>query len=245
MNQDNLTQEAVETPVEEKTPQKENNKILWILLAAFTLLLMAGGIVLLCLTRPTPIESIQFAATELVLKEGQSALPAYTVAPLDAAVEDLQWKTTNRSVATVTNGLITAHSEGSCMISVSSDSGAKDTLTVKVEAPILEEEAPAVGNWQLFAMAEGEQIRYFYSIEASLFVRENRTASFTYEEREYIIEDWRYGGKEGSYTLFTCESDDLQSGFYYCRDGTSPYDRCLIIPLPEGKTLIFHRENES
>ena len=242
MNQENQTREALQTAPEK---QKKNNRILLILLGALTLLLLAGGIVLFCLTRPASIDAITFAATELVLKEGQSALPAYTITPAEAGAEELQWKTTNRSVATVSNGLITAHSEGSCMISVTSESGAKDTLTVKVEAPILEPEAPVIGDWRLFAVAEGDQIRYFYSIEATLFLRENRSASLHYEDRSYEIEDWRYDRQEKNYTIFRWDEEALPNGFYYCRDGTSPYDRCLIIPLPEGETLIFHRENES
>lgn len=227
----------------EKTPKKQNNRILWILLGLFAALLVIGGIVLLCLSRPAPIESITFAATDLVLKEGQSALPSFTIAPADAGEENLQWKTTNRSVATVSNGMIVAHKEGSCMISVTSESGAKDTLNVKVEAPLTPEEEPAVGAWRLFAVAEGEQLRYYYSIEASLFVYENHTGSFTFDGVEYEVKDWRYDGKESTYTLFRCQGDGLERGFYYCRDGSSSYDRCLIIPL-EGKTLIFHKENE-
>ena len=109
----------------------------------------------------------------------------------------------------------------------------------------LEPEAPVVGDWRLFAVAEGNQIRYFYSIEATLFLRENRSASLSYEGKTYVIEDWRYDRQEKNYTVFRWDAEELPDGFYYCRDGTSPYDRCLIIPLPEGETLIFHRENES
>ncbi len=228
---------------EEKKPKKQNNKVLWILLCVCTALLAIGGILLLVLSRPTPIRSITFAATDLVLKEGQSALPSFTISPADAGEENLQWKTTNRSVATVSNGMIVAHKEGSCMISVTSESGAKDTLNVKVEAPLTPEEEPVVGAWRLFAVAEGEQLRYYYSIEASLFIYENHTGYFTFDGVEYDVKDWRYDGKESTYSLFRCQGDGLERGFYYCRDGSSPYDRCLIIPL-EGKTLIFHRENE-
>ncbi|MBQ4564896.1 MAG: Ig-like domain-containing protein [Oscillospiraceae bacterium] len=242
MNPDKL---ATQTQTSEKLPKQKNNRILWILLVIFSVLLLAGGIILYCLTRPVPIREISFAATELVLKEGQSALPAYTISPADSGEEELRWKTTNRSVATVFNGVITAHSEGSCMISVTSESGAKDTLTIKVEAPILEEEAPVIGAWRLFAMVEGEQLQHFYSIEASLFLYENRSGSYSYEGVDYDIKDWRFNGTEGNYTHFRCEGDGVEKGFYYCRDGSSPYDRCLILTLPDGRTLIFHRENES
>ena len=244
MNQETIPNGSAQLPDEEKLQKKTNNRILWILLGTVTLLLLAAGIILFCLTRPTPVSGIEFAAAELVLKEGQSAVPAYTIFPGDAAPEDLQWKTTNRSVATVSKGMITAHFEGSCMISVTSASGAKDTLTVKVEAPIVEAEAPVIGQWLLFAVAEEENIRYYYSIEASLVVRENRTGAFSFEGQEYEIEDWRYSGQEKTYTVYNWVADDLQSGFYYCRDGTSPYDRCLILPLSDGRTLIFHKEAE-
>lgn len=232
---------------EEKTtekPQKSEKKKKFKLLLAIgllVLLLIAALVTLLMLSRPVPVETVSFAESQLILKEGQSAMPACSLLPVDATQRTLRWRSSNRSVATVENGIITAHAEGSCMISVTAESGAKDTLTVKVEAPLVEAEMPVIGDWSLFAMAEGEQIRYFYSIEPSLFILENRTASFSYEGTSYALEDWRYGEQEGSFTVFTCEGDGLQGSFYYCLDGTSPYDRCLILPLEDGKTLIFHK----
>lgn len=209
---------------------------------ALGLLLLLGGLItILVLNRPIPVDSLSLPQQELVLKVGQSAVPACIILPEDATERTLRWKSSNRSIATAADGVITGISEGSCLISVTAESGAKATLNVKVEEPIIETEKPVLGEWSLFAMVQSESIRYYYSIEPSLWIRENRSGELTYGELTFAIEDWRYGGQEAGYTVFSCTGDGLSTSFYYCQDGSSPYDRCLILPLTDGKTLIFHK----
>lgn len=215
--------------------------VLLLAMALSVLLLLGGFLTIWILNRPVPVTGLSFTEHQLVLKVGQSAMPACAILPEDATERNLRWKSSNRSIATVVDGVITGQSEGSCLISVTADSGAKATLNIKVEEPITEQEDPVLGQWSLFAMAQGESIQYYYSIEPTLWIHENRTGEVTYDGQSFAIEDWRYSGQEAGYTVFSCTGDGISTAFYYCQDGSSPYDRCLILPLADGKTLIFHK----
>ena len=242
MSKEILSSEAERSESPSRNPGFARRHFGFLIPMALGLLLLLGGLItILVLNRPIPVKSLSLPQQDLVLKVGQSAVPACIILPEDATERNLRWKSSNRSIATAANGVITGVSEGSCLISVTADSGAKATLTVKVEEPIIEPEEPAIGEWSLFAMVQNEAIRYYYSIEPSLWIRENRSGELVYGEQQFIVEDWRYDGQEAGYTVFTCTGDGLSPAFYYCQDGSSPYDRCLVLPLPDGKTLIFHK----
>lgn len=83
-------------------------------------------------------ESIAISPTSINLKTGESADLSATVYPTDAECE-LTWTSSDKSVATVSNGTVEAVAEGSCIISASTQNGLSATCTVLVE-----EEEPAV-----------------------------------------------------------------------------------------------------
>ncbi len=82
-----------------------------------------------------PVESIELNKTTLVLVEGDSETLTATVKPDDATDKTVSWSTSDASIATVKNGLITAIKEGIATISVTSGE-ASANCEVKVITPM-------------------------------------------------------------------------------------------------------------
>lgn len=77
-------------------------------------------------------ESITISSAAINLKSGESTDISATVYPADAEFE-LSWTSSDENVATVSNGTIVAVTEGSCIITVSTQNGLSATCTVLVE----------------------------------------------------------------------------------------------------------------
>ena len=65
----------------------------------------------------TPVESVSLDRTSVSLEEGQTTTLVATINPSDADEKTVAWSTSNSSVATVENGVITAIAEGEATIS--------------------------------------------------------------------------------------------------------------------------------
>ena len=79
-----------------------------------------------------PVESVSLSQQELVITEGETKQLTATVSPSNASVKDVRWKSSSTSVATVSSsGLVTAVSEGTTTITVTTEDGNK-TATCKV-----------------------------------------------------------------------------------------------------------------
>lgn len=83
--------------------------------------------------KPIDAESITLDKTSLELKEGNSATLRATVTPSNAANQTLTWSSSNPSVATVSNGKVTAVRQGTAVIKVSASNGVAATCTVNVQ----------------------------------------------------------------------------------------------------------------
>ena len=78
-----------------------------------------------------PVESVSLNHTELSLTEGDIDTLTATVEPSSATNKDVTWSSDNPSVATVNNGVVTAVSEGTANITVTTKDGNK-TATCEV-----------------------------------------------------------------------------------------------------------------
>lgn len=78
-----------------------------------------------------PVESVSLGQTELRLIEGDTSTLTATVKPSSATNKDVTWSSDNPSVATVNNGVVTAVSEGTANITVTTKDGNK-TATSEV-----------------------------------------------------------------------------------------------------------------
>ena len=78
-----------------------------------------------------PVTSVILSATSIELEVGDSHVLTATVSPSDAENKTIIWTSSNASVATVDEGVITACKEGKATITVTTDEGGK-TATCEV-----------------------------------------------------------------------------------------------------------------
>ena len=78
-----------------------------------------------------PVESVSLDKTDLEIAVGDEATLTATVLPTNATNKNVTWSSSNKSVATVSSGVIKGVSTGSAIISVKTDNGGK-TATCNV-----------------------------------------------------------------------------------------------------------------
>ena len=83
-----------------------------------------------------PVQSVGLNKTELALEVGKTGTLEAIVEPSDATNKNVTWSSSNSEVATVDNGVVTAVSAGTAIITVTTEDGAKTaTCKVTVNAP--------------------------------------------------------------------------------------------------------------
>ena len=83
------------------------------------------------------IESISLGIKNISLSPGNSIQLVETYSPSDATVVNLTWTSSNPGVASVTNGLVTAISSGTAVITVSNGKGVSATCNVTVSSSVV------------------------------------------------------------------------------------------------------------
>ncbi|MCI6918267.1 Ig-like domain-containing protein, partial [bacterium] len=71
------------------------------------------------------VESVSLDKTNITLTEGDSETLTATVYPDNATNKNVSWKSSNTSVATVNNGVVTAIKAGTATITVTTEDGRK------------------------------------------------------------------------------------------------------------------------
>ena len=153
------------------------------------------------------VTGVKLDQSSISLEEGKSQTLTATVAPADATNKKVTWESSDESVATVSNGKVTAVAEGTATITVKTDDGSFTatcdvTVTKKSEDPDPElptgeiyahwrfsgEEAPANGTFE-----DGTNIR----VE---FLSSDDSKSFTVESADYVAgvpDDMKSQGSKG------------------------------------------------
>ena len=88
-------------------------------------------------TSGIPIEQVFLNLYDLVLELGETKQLTSTYEPLDATNTVLSWSTSNRLIASVSNGLVTSVGKGECLIKVKARSGAYAECMITVEVTLL------------------------------------------------------------------------------------------------------------
>lgn len=84
---------------------------------------------------PIAVEGVELDYAFIALREGETDILTATVYPEDAAIQDVEWGSTNETVATVVDGQIQALTKGETQIWVRTiDGGFTDTCQVTVMA---------------------------------------------------------------------------------------------------------------
>ncbi len=90
-------------------------------------------------TGPTiSVSSVTLSKTSLTLEIGQTATVTATVSPSDAADKTITWSSSDTSVASVSNGTITAKAAGTATITARSNNGKTASVAVTVKAPVID-----------------------------------------------------------------------------------------------------------
>ncbi|MBQ3217224.1 MAG: Ig-like domain-containing protein [Oscillospiraceae bacterium] len=203
-------------------------------------LVTLSALALFLIFRPVPIETLRINRESITLKVGESCRINYAFTPTDATQTELLWKSSNREVATVQDGELTAVGEGSCYISAKAQSGVMATVEIIVEAPLAEEESLLEGQWTLLAVWDGERLQYVYRDDAALTLHGNRTGTLLYGRRSIGISDWRGIESIAGYDCYSVQTEDGEElAMYYCTDTVSSYAGCIFVEWEDGSTLVF------
>ena len=104
-----------------------------------------------------PVTSVSLSKSSATLTEGESLTLTATVNPSNATNKNVSWKSSNTSVATVSNGKVTAVKAGSATITVTTEDGSKTaTCEVTVKAKVY----PVTGvslNQTSVSLTEGDE----------------------------------------------------------------------------------------
>lgn len=83
--------------------------------------------------QPT-VDTLVLSETELTLEAGETAVLTCGTFPINADPTTITWSSSDESVATVTDGVVTAVAEGTTVITATAATGAECSCTVTVEA---------------------------------------------------------------------------------------------------------------
>lgn len=83
-------------------------------------------------TTNRPVAELKVSSSSVSIEEGKSTSVTTKIRPNDAANKTLTWKSSNESVATVSNGTISGKKPGSCQVTVSTTDGSGISQTIGV-----------------------------------------------------------------------------------------------------------------
>lgn len=133
-----------------------------------SVLLLAIGVLLASCTESEPdaipVTGVILDQTSLTLTEGEQETLVATVSPKEATNKDVLWSTSNKKVATVEEGIVSAVGAGEAVITVTTDDGGKTaTCSVNVKAAVVPVSSVALGCTEL-KLSEGEEYTLVVSI---------------------------------------------------------------------------------
>lgn len=108
---------------------------------------------------PIAVESVELDYAFIALREGETDILTATVYPEDAAIQDVEWGSTNETVATVVDGQIHALTKGETQIWVRTiDGGFTDTCQVTVMAGLNQPDVTWNQVQDLSLLTEGTKV---------------------------------------------------------------------------------------
>lgn len=125
-----------------------------------SVLILAIGALLASCTQSEPdtipVTGVILDQTSLTLTEGEKETLIATVSPKEATNKDVLWSTSNKKVATVEEGIVSAVGAGDAVITVTTDDGGKTaTCSVNVKAAVVPVSSVAL-NYTELKLTEGD-----------------------------------------------------------------------------------------
>ena len=115
------------------------------------------------------VTSVTLNQTSLYLDEGDVYTLSATVSPSNATDRSLTWSSSDTSVATVSNGAVTARGEGTATITARSSNGKTASCTVTVTEAYEEPGATAPTSIVIDSSAITLEVDDYYELEATVF----------------------------------------------------------------------------
>ena len=168
-----------------------------------------------------PVESVSLDKTSLELTEGGTGTLIATVEPSNATNKNVTWSSDNPSVATVNNGVVSAVSEGTATITVTTADGGKTdtcTVTVREEAPDRPVNLPDTHSIDLIVSDGGEAKLSLTNASAGSTITVTATPDAGYE-LDYITVD----GERIDGTTFTMPAHDVTVRVYFTDGAALPF----------------------
>ena len=128
-----------------------------------------------CEDENVPVESISLNYTETTIEIGNTNTLVVTFNPVYATDKTITWTSTNSSVASVEDGVVTANEIGTATITAATSNGKTATCSVTVE-PITEKTWWGVGNAFTY---QGNPVSYYYAITRNVDKTLTYTAEFS------------------------------------------------------------------
>ena len=108
--------------------------------------------------QPVAVQAVYLNATSMELTEGESATLVATVSPNDAENKTVIWSSSNLSIASVSDGRVTALKAGKATITVRTDDGGKTaTCEVTVNAKVYPVTSVSLDKTSV-EMTEGDEL---------------------------------------------------------------------------------------
>lgn len=195
-------------PAAAAAPEKKKKKwLLWVLIGVGAMIAAAVAAVLLFLGYQP--KAVKLAQKTMTLEVGQSYSMDYEVTPSKAKDKSVKWETSNKSVATVSDGEINAVAPGSCTITATTSNGKKATCRITVE--LSEYDKAVIGKWvcnDIYDMEE--EFNYDpreYGTYIYLTVNEDHTLVLDYGDGDTYTENWEYT-ETNDYDNYMYDTDD-------------------------------------
>ena len=224
-------------------PAPKKNKLAIILPIVLVVLVAAAVAVYFLFLSGTPIEEISFVSENpSSLAIGDTVKLDYEYLPEDASKTDVTWTSSDDGVATVKNGKVTAVAEGTCTITVTADSGVKDTLKVTVLPPMPEQETRILGTWTMCMTYLDGEVGQFTGDQAYMELYADNTGEFVLGDTVYSITHWEYAQNTSNVDLYSATMPALGGvDFLYTTDSTHTLYGKLVLMVDSEGMLVFER----
>ena len=154
-----------------------------------------------------PVTSVSLDQTEIELIEGDELTLTATVKPENATNKNVTWSSSNSSVATVTDGVVTAIKAGTATITVKTDDGAK-TATCNVTVVAKEVPVTSVSLDQTeIELIEGDELTLTATVKPENATNKNVTWSSSNSSVATVTDGVVTAIKAGTATI-TVKTDD-------------------------------------
>lgn len=154
-------------------------------------------------------EKLTLSQSSVEITVGSTATVSTSFEPKDVTDKRCEWESDNEDVATVKDGIITAVSEGSCVITVKSrkgDCSAKCKVKVIKPSP----EKAITGTWNAYMCYNPETDRWINQSDNVLMINEDGTATEYVRDKTYNF-TWKYTSEEEGNFKYTFTFDDGSS----------------------------------